>query len=42
MPILVSVVTVPIDPGVDLDTLGLAMVAFVLAAGVGWFLWRRK
>ena len=41
MPILVSVVTVPIDPGVDLHS-GLAMVAFVLAAGVGWFLWRRK
>lgn len=42
MLILPAVVTVPIAPDTDLDTIATVMVVFVLAAGIVWFLWRHK
>jgi hypothetical protein len=36
-----SVVMVPLAADVDLDTIATVML-LVLAAGVGWFLWRHK
>jgi len=42
LPILIAVVVVPLlAHDVDLDTITTLMLP-VLAAGVGWFLWRRK
>lgn len=39
--ILPSVVAVPMTHPVDLDPVTTVML-FVLAAGVGWFLWRHR
>ena len=41
LPILSAVVVVPNVYDVDLDTL-TTLLLLALAAGVGWFLWRRK
>ena len=41
IPILIAVVTTQVDPIADLDLIGTILVV-VFAAGVGWFLWRRK
>jgi hypothetical protein len=41
IPIRIAVVPGSIAPVADLDTIVTVMLV-VLAAGVGWFLWRRK
>ena len=41
MPIFTAVVSVPLAYDVDLDRIATIMLV-VLAAGVAWFLWRRK
>ena len=41
IPSLVAVVPGPIPPVADFDTVATLMLV-VVAAGVGWFLWRRK
>ena len=41
LPFLIVVLPVPIDHA-DLEIIGLVLIVFVLAAGIGWWLWRRK
>jgi hypothetical protein len=41
MPSLIVVMLGPSAPVADIDT-GTTLMLLVLAAGVGWFLWRRK
>jgi len=41
MPILIAVVMTQLDPAADLDTIATILVV-LFAAGVAWFLWRRR
>jgi LPXTG-motif cell wall-anchored protein len=41
MPSVIVVMPGPVTPVGDLDTVATLML-LVLAAGLGWFLWRRK